>query len=273
MPISRSGRHSPGTPGLSRASIESFVSNGYVRLDGAFPPELAARARAILWQDLGCEENDPATWTRPVVRLGMYAQEPFRLAANTPVLHGAFDQLVGRGCWLPRGDIGTFPVRFPHPADPGDAGWHIDTSFEPAAGDPNDFLSWRANVTSKGRALLMLFLFSDVGEKDAPTRIRIGSHLDIARRLAPAGEAGLSLRELAENGFAESAARPQALAVGPAGTVYLCHPFLMHAAQPHGGTRPRFLAQPPLLPSQPLSLDRPDGAYSPVECAIKMALA
>ena len=29
-----------------------------------------------------------------------------------------------------------------------------------------DFLSWRANIDSKGRALLMLFLFSDIGEDD-----------------------------------------------------------------------------------------------------------
>ena len=39
----------------------------------------------------------------------------------------------------------------------------------------------------------MLFLFSDVGERDAPTRIRIGSHADIARQLARAGEEGLTL--------------------------------------------------------------------------------
>ena len=39
-----------------------------------------------------------------------------------------------------------------------------------------DFMSWRANIHSKGRALLMLFLFSDVSEQDAPTRIRVGSH-------------------------------------------------------------------------------------------------
>ena len=258
---------------LTDKEIESFVNNGYLRLDGAFSPELAAQGRAILWQDLDCDEHDPATWTRPVIRLGMYAQKPFQLAANTPALHQAFDQLVGPGRWLARGSLGTYPVRFPHSGDPGDAGWHIDTSFEPKSGDPNDFLNWRANLTSKGRALLMLFLFSDVGEEDAPTRIRIGSHLDIARRLAPAGEDGLSLRELAANGFEETSGRTEALATGPAWTVYLCHPFLVHAAQPHRGTRPRFLAQPPLLPSQPLSLNRADGKYSPVERAIRMALA
>jgi hypothetical protein len=78
----------------------------------------------------------------------------------------------------------------------------------------------------------MLFLFSDVGPNDAPTRIRAGSHIDIATLLAPLGLNGLSLRELAANGFVESAARRQILATGEAGTVYLCHPFLVHAAQP-----------------------------------------
>jgi len=165
---------------LTDKQIESFVNDGYIRLEGAFSQELAAQARAILWQDLNCDEHDPNTWTHPVIRLGMYAQKAFQLAANTPVLHQAFDHLVGPGRWLARGSLGTFPVRFPHSGDPGDAGWHIDTSFEPKSGDPNDFLNWRANLTSKGRALLMLFLFSDVGEEDAPTRIRIGSHLDIA---------------------------------------------------------------------------------------------
>ena len=146
----------------------------------------------------------------------------------------------------------------------------MDASF----GTENpDFLSWRVNIVSKGRALLMLFLFSDVGPDDAPTRIRAGSHRDIARRLAPAGEQGLSLGELAANGFAESAHREEVLATGEAGTVYLCHPFLVHAAQPHRGTRPRFLAQPPLLPAAPLRLHREDGDYSTVEVAIREALA
>jgi hypothetical protein len=132
-------------------------------------------------------------------------------------------------------------------------------------------MEWRANVFSQGRALLMLFLFSDVGPDDAPTRLRIGSHRDIARQLAPAGEAGLTLRELVADGFAGSAHRAEAVATGPAGTVYLCHPFLVHAAQRHRGTHPRFMAQPPLLPREPLSLERADGRYSPVEEAIRLA--
>ena len=65
---------------------------------------------------------------------------------------------------------------------------------------------------------------------------------------------------------------PVALATGSPGDVFLCHPFLVHAAQPHHGARPRFLAQPPLLPSTPYDLNRTDGAYSPVEIAIRRGL-
>lgn len=136
--------------------------------------------------------------------------------------------------------------------------------------DAPDFMSWRANIHSKGRALLMLFLFSDVGEEDAPTRIRVGSHADIALKLAPAGTEGLALRDLAADGFAASAHRSVVRATGDAGTVYLCHPFLVHAAQRHQGVRPRFLAQPPLLP---MDMDNPSqGDLNAVEQATARAL-
>ncbi|HEY5760669.1 MAG TPA: phytanoyl-CoA dioxygenase family protein [Steroidobacter sp.] len=256
-------------PALSAADISAFIRDGFVRLDQAFSRQTAEEARAILWRATGCDPEDRSTWTQPVIRLGQFGQPPFREAANTPALHRAFDQLVGQGRWLPIGALGTFPVRFPSVAAPGDDGWHIDVSF---GYETPDFMEWRANVNSRGRALLMLFLFSDVDRDDAPTRIRAGSHIDIARQLAPAGEAGLTLRELAADGFATSANRPEVLAVGEAGTVYLCHPFLVHAAQPHRGQNPRFMAQPPLLPREAISLHRDDGQYSPVEQAVLSAL-
>jgi len=255
---------------LSAQEVDRFIENGFVRLDHAFPRELADAGRALLWRDTGCAPDEPATWRQPVVRLGDYTQEPFRLAANTPRLRGAFDQLVGPGRWLPRGSLGTFPIRFPSMDAPGDDGWHVDASFP--GDDPSSFFSWRINVSSRGRALLMLFLFSDVGEDDAPTRIRVGSHQDIARILAPEGEEGLSFMELAGK-LDASAHRELAFATGEAGTVYLCHPFLVHAAQPHRGTRPRFMAQPPLLPAGPFQIAPQDGKDSPMERAIRLALA
>lgn len=252
--------------GLSAAQLERFIEDGYVRVDGAFPAALAEEARRILWRDTGCDPDDPRSWTRPVIRLGMYSEACFVAAAQTDVLRAAFDQLVGAGRWLPCGAMGTFPVRFPSPQDPGDAGWHIDVSFGHEA---PDFLDWRANVGSRGRSLLMLFLFSDVGEADAPTRIRVGSHRAMARLLAPAGEAGVTLREMVARDFGGTSGAPEVLASGEAGTAYLCHPFLVHSAQPHRGARPRFMAQPPLLPRDPL---RPFEPGSPVEAAIRRAL-
>jgi len=250
-------------------SIDRFIADGFVRIERAFPRALADECRAILWKDTGCDPHDPSTWTRPVVRLGQYADDPFRAAANTPALHAAFDALVGEGRWQRRGSLGTFPIRFPSDEDPGDTGWHVDASFAGKSSTLDDYRTWCVNVRSRGRVLLMLFLFSDVTEADAPTRIAVGSHLDVARALAPHGEEGLSVFDLAA---AVDVPDRHALATGPAGTVYLCHPLLVHAAQPHRGTTPRFIAQPPLLPSTQLQLERADGRYSPVERAIRLAL-
>jgi hypothetical protein len=255
---------------LGEAEIRAFIEEGFVRVDAVFTQETAEAARAILWRASGCDPTDSATWTRPVVRLGERVDPPFLTAANGARLRGALDQIAGAGRWAPRMSLGTFPLRFPSPEDPGDTGWHVDASFPGA--DPHDYLSYRVNVSSRGRALLMLFLFSDVSEQDAPTRIRVGSHRDVARILAPAGEAGLSFMELAAQ-LDTTQHCPTALAVGAAGTVYLCHPFLVHAAQPHRGKTPRFLAQPPLFPTEPLRLQRDDGAYSTVEESIRSALA
>lgn len=66
---------------------------------------------------------------------------------------------------------------------------------------------------------------------------------------------------------------PLALATGDAGTVYLCHPFLVHAAQPHRGRAPKFMAQPGLIPKEQIALERADGDYAPVERAIREAIA
>lgn len=249
--------------GLGAAQIESFIANGFVRIDEAFDAGLARRCRDLLWSAMGLSPDRPEEWTAPVVRIGFRFDPAFVEAANTPRLHAAYDTLAGEGRWIAPTGLGTFPVRFPSKEDPGDAGWHVDASFGTEAAD---FMQWRVNVVSRGRALLMLFLFSDVADDDAPTRIRVGSHRDIARLLLPHSEAGMTLGELAASDFAGTASCEEVLATGPAGTVYLCHPFLVHAAQPHRGTRPRFMAQPPLLPRGPFDPALPP---SPVQVAIR----
>jgi hypothetical protein len=248
--------------------VERFLEDGFVKIEGAFPPRVAADCVRLLWRETGYDPDDPGTWKDPVVRVPGMGQGPFAAAANSPALHEAFDLLVGEGRWATRYGLGAFPLRFPHADEPDDAGWHIDGSYT------REGETWGyVNLRSRGRALLMLFLFTEVTEDDAPTRIRVGSHLDVPPLLEPYGEAGVSGLEIAPRLVEATAHRPLAYATGSPGDVYLCHPFLVHAAQPNHGTRPRFLAQPPLDPAGPCELDRADGDYSVVEFAIRRGLA
>lgn len=253
---------------LNRKQTEQFIQSGFVRVDQAFSRDIADAALEILWNDIPFERTDPSSWTEPVIRLGMYSQPPFVKSLNTDTLTSAFNQLVGVGRWIPCLSVGTFPVRFPNNQPPNDTGKHVDVSFP--GNDPNNYFEWRANIKSKGRALLMLVLYSDVSENDAPTIIYEGSHKDVARLLSQEGDAGLSFMELAKK-LEALPERKEVYATGKAGTVYLCHPFLVHSAQVHRGMTPKFMAQPPLLLKQELSISNSDH-YSPVEEAIRLAL-
>lgn len=218
--------------------IHQFISAGYLKLEHAFPSALADECRAWLWKETQCDRKNPHSW-KPLVRVGEVDLPPFVQAANTRRLHAAFDQLIGKERWLARRTLGSFPIRFPSSEAASDTGWHVDASFPGT--DANDYMEWRINIYSKGRALLMLFLFSDVSERDAPTVIKVGSHLDVARVLAPFGKEGMSFMELAQQ-LEIMPDRNTVQATGRAGTVYLCHPFIVHAAQQHYGTEVRFMA-------------------------------
>jgi hypothetical protein len=262
--MGRQGMASRGP--LSETEVDGFIQRGYVRLKAAFPASLAAHCRELLWKQLGLDPAEPRGWTKPLIFMGDQRAEPFCQAANTARLHAAFDQLAGRGRWIAHPHLaGQVVARFPVDGEDLGDGWHFDTSFERDG-------QWWVNVRSDDRALLMLFLFSDVGADDAPTRIRVGSHLLLPPLLAPAGDAGLTADQVMRPLRARLSELPVEYATGDAGDVYLCHPFLVHAAQRHRGTTPRFLGQPGLLPADRLELNRPDGAYSPVERAIRLGL-
>src|SRR4030095_1113688 len=137
---------------------------------------------------------------------------------------------LGAGRWIRREGVGgTLPVRFPSARDPGDAGWHIDGSYDVDG-------AWWVNVRSRGRGLLALFLFTDVGSEDAPTELIVGSHLDVPSILAPCGERGVFFGDVVSQLSASAFQRPRVHATGRAGDVFLCHPFIVHRATwPHQG--------------------------------------
>ncbi len=255
---------------LGKKEIEQFVLEGFVRIDDAFCVEIADAVIDILWKDLSCERSDPRTWTAPVIRLGMYTHPPFLKSVNTPKLHAAFNQLVGANKWIPCNGVGAFPIRFPSDEQPNDTGKHVDAGFP--GDDPTNYFEWRINSKSKGRALLMLVLYSDVSRNDAPTILYKGSHLDVAKLLHPQGDYGLSFMELASK-LDDLPKREEAYATGKPGTVFLCHPFLVHAAQAHKGSTPKFMAQPPLLlRHNELTIADSDIGYAPIEQAIRLGI-
>ena len=220
-------------------------------------------------QAAGYRPASPDTWRQAVIR-GVPTGDCFRQAANAPRLIDAVGQLVNPDARQPRPNLGAFVVRFPSEGDPGDTGWHIDSSFQPP-GDPR----WFVNYRSRERALLLLCLLSDVGMDDAPSRLLAGSHREMAGLLAPAGEEGLPG---AHQGQASeiplpASRRGKVFATGSAGDVFICHPFLVHAASwPHRGEQPRFLAQPPIAASGGMNLDGPPDRLSPVAKAIRLGI-
>ncbi|BBG01378.1 MULTISPECIES: phytanoyl-CoA dioxygenase family protein [Pseudonocardia] len=250
--------------------IEHFLREGWVHLPGAAGPDLAARCRDLVIAELrvrGCDADDPGTWTAPVVRIEAMTDPGFTASANTAALHAAYDALVGPGRWRPRYGMGTFPIRFPHPVPPDDDGWHVESSFAGPDGGP------RLSVTGRGRALLMLFLYTDVGPQDAPTLLRSGSHHEVARLLAAHGDDGADWLPFCGDAVAATTDRPEVAATGAAGDVYLVHPFVVHRAQAMGpdARGPRIIAQPPLEPAAEPAFDLVSGS-APVERVVREAL-
>jgi hypothetical protein len=75
--------------------------------------------------------------------------------------------------------------------------------------------------------------------------------------------------EAAQAAAAATERLPTVLATGQAGDVFLCHPFLVHAASwPHRGPRPKIMAQPAVTLHDQFPLTTP---LSPVERAIVAA--
>jgi hypothetical protein len=249
--------------------IDDFLRDGFVVLRSAVPNDLVERARSEIGSALaerGVDFGDPSTWSEPVARLNCPESPTFAAAGTQPALWAMYDALLGPGAWWKRQGVGgTIAARFPSAVDPGDAGWHVDGSY---AGPDGGF--W-LNVASMARGLLCLFLFSDVSADDAPTELKVGSHLDVPALLEPAGETGLPFVALAQALPPPTFDRPSAFATGRAGDVFVCHPFLVHRATwPHRGSAPRIVAQPGVAIHEPFPLT--GDAPFPVERAILRAL-
>jgi hypothetical protein len=254
--------------------LDAFVRDGYVAVRGAVDACTAAACRELIWTAMelrGVCRDDPGSWPPLVEGIDDLAGEPFVAAYMAPTLTAAYDELIGPGRWersVRSVDIGeAVVVRFPAGDERANAGYPHRGQLRPADGGPG--AGW-VNIRSRARGLLALFLFTDAGRHDAPTRLLCGSHLAVPQFLAPYGEAGTDSD--ADFWRPSTLCRTAAHATGKAGDVFLCHPFMVHTATwPHRGAGPRMIAQPAVNAPDGFVLDGSDP--SPVAWAIVKGLA
>lgn len=68
--------------------VERFLEDGFVKIEGAFPPRVAQHCASLLWRETGYDPEDTASWKDPVFRVAGMAQGPFAAAANSPAARG-----------------------------------------------------------------------------------------------------------------------------------------------------------------------------------------
>jgi hypothetical protein len=64
--------------------VARFLEDGFVKIEGAFPPRVADSCARLLWKETGYDPDDPGTWKDPVHWVSSMAQGPFAAAANSP---------------------------------------------------------------------------------------------------------------------------------------------------------------------------------------------
>jgi ectoine hydroxylase-related dioxygenase (phytanoyl-CoA dioxygenase family) len=246
---------------LSNDQIEEFIDRGWTRLGHVFPPAVAQAVRRHLGERVGIDLGRLEQWTQPQVRLEEKLKESPYTDALSERFHSAVDQLLGPRRWEMTHEMGWWPISFPgFDAHSYRRSWHIEGGW------------FHHHVWSPEQALLNLFCFSTVDSGGGGTLVAEGSHHLAARILWEAEPDGLEAGEFGErvNAILDQKGWPGVVeVVAEEGDVVLAHPLLLHSSSPNRGTRPRVMAQPAFLMTEPKRTDG-DGLY-PVEIPLARA--
>lgn len=49
--------------GLTSGQVQSFIDDGFVKIENAFSANLAKQGRDELWADIGLSPDEPENWT------------------------------------------------------------------------------------------------------------------------------------------------------------------------------------------------------------------
>lgn len=237
---------------FDNSQVDQFLSRGYVVLRDAFPRAVAEAGCRFVWDRILQSWDNCFTFGQPMIHLRQNFKTPPFDGVMNPRLAGAIDALAGEGRWIFDTGYGWWPVLLP--GFPGPGGWHLD-------------ITTRQYLRQPEKGVVTLFLFSDVGPGDGGTPVVPGSHLEIARFLAAAGDGGLDNADvLAQFGEPRHVENLE----GAAGDVAFLHPFLLHGLGPNTGSKIRFACNPMVRLRAPLQFE--GGTRSAVEQAIASAL-
>ncbi len=236
---------------LSTAEIDAFVSEGYVVVREAVPPDVAAALRAAARARVPPDCTDG--W---VLGLASVYDLPLLVRAVSSRIRDAFDALAGPGRWH-LASVWGFPTRLPGTVA---SRWHTDGDW------------FTHHLTSCDQVLTPIFLWSDVGPDDSPTLLCPGSHRDVSRYLRDAEPDGVPGEEIAEFVHSRLRVTQTVGATGRAGDVIVCHPFLAHSINPTSPRQPRYISNVAVHGIAPFRLAEDASELTPVESAIATAL-
>jgi len=249
---------------LTPQQREQFLAEGHIVIKGAFPREASLQWVREECARVGYDVDDPRSWRKGYERMELSRHEP--LADYAPAAwQASCDLMGGEERVKNRPSISLFAMNFKQGADtpykPPSAessGWHKDGWH---------FLHF---LDSPEQGLLGIPLFTDVLPQGGATFLAVDSVPVIARYLAAHPE-GVGPDDfdtkalLAEcHDFRE--------ATGEAGDVYLLHPYMLHAVGQNVLQRPRAITNLCYELREPMTLNRPDGDYSPIEAAVLRGL-
>ncbi|ORX37947.1 hypothetical protein BD324DRAFT_623919 [Kockovaella imperatae] len=251
---------------LTDEQVESFMRDGYIKLEGAFSKEKAEAWKQDAWIRLDMDPNDMSTWNREWINMPVIRSE--KIEDFSPVAWGAMLELIGgierlrmdRDSWgdnfiVNLGTPETHNAEPPHPRDL-DA-WHCD-------GD-----SYKHFLDSPEVALLMIPLFSKVESKGGCTFISPDATTKIIEFLRdhPEGVGGGDGAPWKPTpGEMVKASHQFIECTGEPGDVFLCHPLMMHTKSQNNTRVPRFMINPWAALNEPHKFKRDNtDDYSLVE--------
>jgi hypothetical protein len=253
---------------LSDSEIEHFIARGFVRVSGCFTRELARDLTTRACERLFCSLDDPTTWPKGRLR----SPESRRVS---------FDSIAPKA-WQAACELVGGAGRVLQPCNWGD-GFIINFGGEPLEWQPpspvlHDWQVWHKDgdffrhfLDSPEQGLLVIAIFSDIGERGGGTYIACDSVGHVARFLAEHPEGVLPRGTPAEEIVQQC--RDFVETSGEIGDVFLLHPFMLHTWSVNASDRARFIINPPVKLREPMCFARPDPRdHSATERAVLRAL-